>query len=201
MIWIAFALLTFATFTFLSRALSHNNTLKDDRANRTYATQLDEIERDLELNLLNEREAAGAKAGLERKLARSLALQSKTNELQSTHGTLQMVLAGLLLLGSLSVYLNVGTPNLAPSPIASASQPSLTAAESDMVDGMIKSLAQKLIANPDNLEGWKLLIRSLQVKQGQDAALQALSQAQTVFSNQPAKLSAINNYALELKLR
>ncbi len=201
MIWIAFALLAFATFTFLSRALSHNNTLKDDRANRTYATQLDEIERDLELNLLNEREAAGAKAGLERKLARSLALQSKTNELQSTHGTLQMVLAGLLLLGSLSVYLNVGTPNLAPSPIASASQPSLTAAESDMVDGMIKSLAQKLIANPDNLEGWKLLIRSLQVKQGQDAALQALSQAQTVFSNQPAKLSAINNYALELKLR
>jgi cytochrome c-type biogenesis protein CcmH len=69
------------------------------------------------------------------------------------------------------------------------------------IDGMIAGLAQKLVENPDNLEGWKMLIRSLQVRQGSDAAREALQQAETVYKDRAEANAALKQLADELKLK
>jgi cytochrome c-type biogenesis protein CcmH len=77
-------------------------------------------------------------------------------------------------------------------------------AESDdnaRIDGMIAGLAQKLVDNPDNLEGWKMLIRSLQVRQGTAAAREALMQAEKVYKDRADAMAALKQLADELKLQ
>jgi cytochrome c-type biogenesis protein CcmH len=69
------------------------------------------------------------------------------------------------------------------------------------IDGMIAGLAQKLADNPDNLDGWKMLIRSLQVRQGPAAAREALMQAEKVYKDQVEAKAALKQLADELKLQ
>jgi cytochrome c-type biogenesis protein CcmH len=68
------------------------------------------------------------------------------------------------------------------------------------IDGMIAGLAQKLADNPDNLQGWKMLIRSLAIKQGEKAARDALSQAEKVFSGRATETEDLKAFARELRL-
>jgi cytochrome c-type biogenesis protein CcmH len=68
------------------------------------------------------------------------------------------------------------------------------------IDGMIAGLAQKLVDNPDNLEGWKMLIRSLQVRQGTQAAREAMSQATKFFKDRADARAELKTLGEELKL-
>jgi cytochrome c-type biogenesis protein CcmH len=69
------------------------------------------------------------------------------------------------------------------------------------IDGMIAGLAQKLVESPDNLEGWTMLIRSLNVRQGSEAAREALTQAEKVFKDRAEAKAALKQLADELKLQ
>jgi cytochrome c-type biogenesis protein CcmH len=68
------------------------------------------------------------------------------------------------------------------------------------IDGMIAKLAQRLSDQPDDVQGWKMLIKSLSVRQGKDPAREAVTQARTVFKGRSAELSQIDEIVAELGL-
>lgn len=65
----------------------------------------------------------------------------------------------------------------AEAPAAGAAMPGLSAEEQAMVDGMVKSLADRLAENPDDYEGWMRLGRSYAVLQRFDDAAEAYGKA------------------------
>ena len=68
------------------------------------------------------------------------------------------------------------------------------------VRGMVDSLAAKLEANPNDLDGWLLLITSYVKLDERDRALEALAKARTVFKDDEAALAALSAKAKELGL-
>jgi len=60
-----------------------------------------------------------------------------------------------------------------------------------MIRGMVKGLAARLEAEPDDPEGWARLIRSHRVLGDEAAAARALARARTLFKDRPAELAKI----------
>ena len=60
-----------------------------------------------------------------------------------------------------------------------------------MVRSMVDGLAARLIGQPDDLEGWLMLIRSYAVLQDAPAARKAVEDAGIVFKDAPAKLQQV----------
>jgi cytochrome c-type biogenesis protein CcmH len=69
-----------------------------------------------------------------------------------------------------------------------------------MIDGMIAQLAGKLAENPNNPEGWVMMIRSLAVKGDRKNATEALVKAQDIFKDDKAVLEQLSGLALALGL-
>lgn len=100
-----------------------------------------------------------------------------------------LALVFLLPAGAAWLYTDVGTPaaiNLAPMPSrAAASAADPHSSETQQMDSMIASLRSKLTENPDDLEGWMLLARSLRATQQFDGALEALETANRLSPGNP----------------
>ena len=60
---------------------------------------------------------------------------------------------------------------------------------------MVEGLAARLESEPDDLQGWLMLIRSYAVLQDADAASTALRNAQSAFQDDPAGLRQITRTA------
>ena len=69
---------------------------------------------------------------------------------------------------------------------------------SAMVEGMVEGLAAKLEDNPDNAEGWIMLIRSYSVIGKQDKAKSAYASAVDHFKSNPAVLARLKTDAASL---
>lgn len=67
--------------------------------------------------------------------------------------------------------------------------------QQDMIAGMVEGLASKLAQQPDDLEGWKMLVHSWLVLKNQDKAKAALAQGQSKLA--PEKAAELVNYAKE----
>jgi cytochrome c-type biogenesis protein CcmH len=66
------------------------------------------------------------------------------------------------------------------------------------VDGMIAKLATKLDANPQDRDGWAMMIRSLKVKGDMTGAQAALAQAMVAFQHDPSTRAQIAGLAQSL---
>lgn len=64
-----------------------------------------------------------------------------------------------------------------------------------MVRGMVEGLAARLENQPDDLQGWLMLIRSYAVLQEPDAARETLRKAKSAFRDTPGTLRQINQLA------
>ena len=100
-----------------------------------------------------------------------------------------LALALLLPLGSVLVYLTVGTPQaldpaLAAAP-AGAGSPHGGAGSTPQMDQAIAGLEKRLEAEPENVEGWMLLGRAYKTTQRFDAARDALKRAFDLQPNDP----------------
>lgn len=69
-----------------------------------------------------------------------------------------------------------------------------------MIRSMVESLDAKLTENPDNLDGWKRLVRSYSVMGDRAAATTALQRASKTFSDESAGGRALAGLAVELGL-
>ena len=82
---------------------------------------------------------------------------------------------------------------------AAANGPTLAAlpaaARSDAIEGMVASLAARLEAEPDDVEGWARLIRSYAVLGRAGAARSALERAEAQFGERPVELARVRSEA------
>ncbi len=69
-----------------------------------------------------------------------------------------------------------------------------------MIETMVEGLAEKLKANPDDIEGWQRLMRSYMVMGRKDDAAAAFDTAQRVLKSDAARLSSIRAFARELEI-
>lgn len=104
------------------------------------------------------------------------------------------------------------TPStVAPSPVPEAprgpSTDDVAAAEKlgaderrQMIDDMVRGLAERLVKEPRDLAGWQRLIRAYSVLGRRDSALDALKTARTTFSAENEALSALGDLARTLGL-
>ncbi len=71
-------------------------------------------------------------------------------------------------------------------------------AQQELISGMIAKLAAKLEANPQDREGWAMMIRSLKVQGNMAGAQAALDKAMKAFENDPSTRSQIMALAQSL---
>ena len=142
-----------------------------------YQDQIKEVERDLGAGTIAEPEAKVAKAEIERRLEAVAKDQVPSQPLANSWRLVALAAsAGLLILGGINLYAYMGDPNMpsavAPRPAQQATvqqqpQPSQqaqandagqgAAASANQVDVMIGKLKDKLKADPNNAEGWRML--------------------------------------------
>jgi cytochrome c-type biogenesis protein CcmH len=71
-------------------------------------------------------------------------------------------------------------------------------ARQELINGMIAKLAAKLEANPQDRDGWAMMIRSLKVQGDMTGAQAALAKAMKAFENDPSARSQIAGLAQSL---
>lgn len=76
-----------------------------------------------------------------------------------------------------------------------AVQQMTTAQRQQMIEGMVSQLEAKLQQNPNDLKGWKQLIRSLVVLKHPDRAKQALASARNTFKDDRAAMAQLDAMA------
>ena len=172
-LWIIMtALVAAAAYIVVSPFVSRSDTAGDAGRIDVYRDQLEEVERERAEGQIGEAEADMARVEIERRILAA----SKTDSTASQgipavwrHRSVAMTSAAVVL-GSVGLYAANGSPDLPgvpfvqPAVATSATQPArstqVAANQGDQphdIATMIDGLAAKLKADPNNLEGWRML--------------------------------------------
>jgi cytochrome c-type biogenesis protein CcmH len=174
--WLICALLIVVAFAFvLPTALKRNDksqlAIADERklANiAIYRDQLSELEADLKNGIVGEEQYAQDRDEIERRLLEDTGgvppekRKAPTTVPAVNRNTAYAIAFGLPL-AAVILYFQIGTPFsltaaprvLAPEPAASTDQPT-----QQQIDARVAALAQRLKANPNDVQGWIMLARS-----------------------------------------
>ena len=146
-----------------------------------YKDQLQEIEQELDQGLISEAEADAARTEIERRIlaiADAQGLSGTTDSKGASGG--RLLLAGVVIVGvpalAFGLYARLGSPDYANVPFAERQDtPQSTAGAehqpvADDMETLAAKLAERMEAEPDNLQGWLLLGRTyLTMDRDQDA--------------------------------
>ena len=137
-----------------------------------YQDQLKEVDRDLQGGSINAPEAESAKVEIQRRLNAATKNVTESRPLSNAWRNAALAAtAGLVILGSVNLYNLLGSPdlpsvanNLATAPAAPAANDSTVAlpvtsatATPGQVDAMVAKLQARLLANPKDADGWRML--------------------------------------------
>ena len=153
-----------------------------------FRDQLTELEREKSEGSLAESDFEQAKRELQRRLLEEVEPDVGVTT-PGTHGPSRMLaVAILVLLPVLAVlgYGMLGNPN--------ALDPTRTAAPQQMtpeqINDMVAKLAERMQANPDNLQGWLMLARSYKTMGRYEEAAEAYGKAEKVINDDPELLAS-----------
>jgi cytochrome c-type biogenesis protein CcmH len=154
-----------------------------------FRDQLAELSREKAEGSLAEADFDQARQELQRRLLEEVEPATTAAGTTVTHGpSRKTAIAILLLLPILGLlgYGILGNPK--------ALDPTQTAAPQQMtpekINEMVTRLAEKMKANPDNMEGWLMLARSYKSLGRFDDAVQAYSKAEKAISDDPDQLAS-----------
>lgn len=176
-LWLLLTILCSATAVVISIPLirRYEDFGSDNQDQAIYQDQLKEVDRDQTAGTIDTTEAEAARVEIRRRLATAETVSSTARPLSSGWKTLALAsTAGLVILGGVNLYANLGSPELpsvasAPSPAArqagaeapaaaAAAQPAPDAsAGAGQVEGMTTKLQARLQTNPKDAEGWRML--------------------------------------------
>ncbi len=175
-LWLLLTILCSATAVVISIPLirRYEDFGSENQDQAIYQDQLKEVDRDQTAGTIDTTEAEAARVEIRRRLATAETVSSTARPLSSGWKTLALVsTAGLVILGGVNLYANLGSPELplvasAPSPAArqaGAEAPAAAAAQpapdasvgAGQVEGMITKLQARLQTNPKDAEGWRML--------------------------------------------
>lgn len=182
MIWFLTIIIALAAFSWVALPLFRTEGKSSTRTEgelAVYRDQLAEIEDDIERGLVSKDQATDDEIEISRRLlAVSDPDQSKTetgltpNARTAAIGTL----AAIAVLAPLSVYSQMGEPNLKAQPFVKVASASSEHSSSDMTSA-IDRLVARLDKNPDDFEGWVLLARSYEFSKDPGNAAEAYGRA------------------------
>ena len=178
-LWFMMMILCSAAAVAVSFPLIRRYEARDGAAEEAavYQDQIKEVDRDLIAGTIAEPEAKVAKAEIERRLEAVAKDRVPSQPLPNSWRLVALAAsAGLLILGGINLYAYMGEPNMPsaipPRPMQQAAvqqqtQPAQQAQANDagqgaaatpnQVDVMIGKLKDKLTADPNNAEGWRML--------------------------------------------
>ena len=172
--------------------LGLRTTSKADRKEANLAIfrdQLAELAREKAEGSLAEADFEQARHELQRRLLEEVEPATADGAAQATHGpSRKMAIAILVLLPILGLlgYGILGNPK-ALDPVQTAAPQEMTP---EKINEMVASLAEKLKANPDNMQGWLMLARSYKSMGRYDEAVQAFAKAEKAINDDPDQLAS-----------
>lgn len=182
-LWISAGILfIISTTALLVPLMRRKKEMVEDQEKLVYLDQLTEIDRDLDRFLITEQEADQIRLEITRRMAK---LDASTNQgvnqyaPQKSGITLILCLVALVPLTSIFIYTKLGSPDKEDLPFASrnigqtnsASAGNSGFSQSEELHKLADNLANKLINNPENMDGWMLLGRTyMTLERWRDAA-------------------------------
>ncbi len=193
--WIAVGLMAFVAAAVLFAALRYGGrktpVSRADFDVAVYKDQLAEVERDVERNLLTENEAEAARTEIKRRLLAAADEAGAGAEHAPSPALSRIVTVAVAILapaGAVAVYLGLGAHGLPDLPFAARDLEAEVAAQNRMaepsmsgdIETVVGQLASRLKEDPDNVDGWHLLGRSLMTLGRYDDAADAFKNARRI---------------------
>lgn len=147
-----------------------------------YRDQLAEAERDLAADLITQDRFEQLKAEIQRRVLEDTAAAAASPASSAAAGSSRRTAWALLLvlpLASVATYLALGRPDAA-RPLAAAEAAAEHQVTSEQIQAMVQTLADRLKAKPDDVEGWQMLARSYAAMGRPTDAVAALRQVVTL---------------------
>jgi cytochrome c-type biogenesis protein CcmH len=152
--WFAAAILTGLTCLALLAALRNRDNTAPDDDRRFYELQIAEIDRQLSLKLIGQKEAVSARAEAARHLLAQDAPSEATEITVTPRKLASLAVLVLVPLITLPVYLRTGSPDVPSFPLGSRPAPSVV--EGGM-DAMVLKIESHLKKTPDDGRGHELV--------------------------------------------
>ncbi len=170
MIWLVFTIMTAAVLAVLlmplwkGRAAVAPGRARYDQA--VFRDQLSELDRDVARGVIGAAEAGAARNEISRRLIQ--AARPPSEPAAGKAGVVGLIGAVLVPLVAIPLYLNSGMPRLADVPLAARME---KAVDNQDFAALVAKVERHLAQNPDDVEGWKVLVPSYK-REGrwQDAA-------------------------------
>ncbi len=190
-LWIAFAaLLVVALIGIVAPLIRARSGGPADHNALVYQDQLLEIDSDVERGLLSTSEADALKAEINRRLHKSEdAVAAETTDTRATPETPEtpksrtpnfapaLAVIVIIPLAALGLYRHLGSPDKPDLPFAERKFANpVTAANAEMTR-LVNELQKRMEKNPDKIEGWLLLGRSLVSQERYQEASEAFARA------------------------
>ncbi len=142
-----------------------------------FRDQLAELDRELAEGSLSDTDHAQAKAELQRRLLEDVENEEATDQTEATatpSRKLAITIVVLLPIVGLLGYGILGNPR-ALDPTQTVAQPKMTP---DQINAMVAKLAERMQANPDDMQGWLMLARSYKTLGRYEDAVGAYAKAE-----------------------
>jgi cytochrome c-type biogenesis protein CcmH len=164
MIWVVLALITVATLAAVMWPLLRPPAVPYDRASydlTVFHDQLNEVDRDVARGVLTEAEAGAARLEIQRRILAAGKTQTMAQSADSRALRLGTAVAVTMAVPALAalLYISVGSPTLT-APGMLMAQGAEGEVNDAQIEQLVKQLAEKIAAEPDNAEGLALLGRT-----------------------------------------
>ncbi len=173
MLWLLITLVMAGAVALACWPFHRRTRLADGASSDIYRAQLSELEREETAGLISADDARMARTEVQRRLISTTGASTaiEDTEMTLTDRTTFIAIAAALAIGSAIIYATVGSPGAVSSPgtfMASPSPGGMELATSGAagaggqsgvapVDEMISSLETRLLAEPNDVEGWRML--------------------------------------------
>lgn len=193
MFWIIVAILTIAGLGFIVYPLlssrKKDEVLSRSDANRAlYHSKVEELQFDLQKGLLDQEEYDDSVADLQRALLTDVDVNEKRELRSGKNFGLTATVVVLLPVAAILLYLQFSTADKAAQVTPQQAQ---QAAQVESLEASVSNLEQRLLSQPDNLEGWKMLGQSYFVLQKFQKAIGAYSKASELAQHKDPTLMVL----------
>jgi cytochrome c-type biogenesis protein CcmH len=167
MIWIVFSIILFVAIIILVWPfLREGRDLRDhaDQGLEVYKQQLDELASDVSRGIVGKAEAESMGVEIKRRMLRMGRLDEKVSSYSGRQvgWPIALVFAIAVPAISFALYADLGSPNTSARPLMARNiEAERASLETQDVKVLIQRLVDALKAQPDNLDGWVLLARTL----------------------------------------
>ncbi|MDF2366382.1 c-type cytochrome biogenesis protein CcmI [Sneathiella sp.] len=189
MIWIVFSIILFVVVAVLVWPFvrtGRQTRAHADQELEVYRQQLDELGSDVARGVVGKAEAEAMETEIKRRMLRMERQSGKAAQSsgQKTSWQIAVILIIAIPAISIALYVDMGSPDSPARPLAARDiEAERTALETQDVASLIQRLVDALKAQPDNLDGWVLLARTLSRLERYDEAAETYMKATLLAPN------------------